>query len=65
MNERLRSFRVEIIVGQIGARTPSFREFKAFGALELFGAKDPIGIRRWIIDMENAHQTGFSLRGQM
>ena len=31
MDERLKAFRVEIVVGQLGAQTPSFREFKACG----------------------------------
>lgn len=33
---------------------PRFWEFKVCGALELFGAKDPIYSGRWIADMENA-----------
>ena len=54
MNERHKTFRAEIVVGQIGARAPSFREFKACVAPEFFGAKDPIASRQWITDMENA-----------
>ena len=41
MDERLRYFRVDIVAGQIGARTASLREYKACGALEFFRAKDP------------------------
>ena len=37
MDERLRKFRVEIATGQIGARAPSFGEFKAYGAPEFVG----------------------------
>ena len=40
--EILRSFRAEVAAGQVGARAPSFREFKACGALKFLGAKDPI-----------------------
>ena len=54
MEERLRLFRAEIAVGQIGARTPSFREFKACGAPKFFGVKDPIVSQRWIADIKNA-----------
>ena len=46
MEQRLGSFRVEMTMGQIGARTPSFRESKACGAPEFFGARDPIVSRR-------------------
>ena len=42
MDERLRTFRAEIVEGQIGARAPLFREFNACGALEFFGDKEPI-----------------------
>ena len=42
MEERLRSFTAELAAGQVGVRTPSFREFKAYGAPEFFTARDPI-----------------------
>ena len=41
MEEQLRSFRAEIVAGQVGAQTPSFREFKACRAPDFFGVKDP------------------------
>lgn len=31
-----------------------FWEFKAYGAPYFFGKKDPIAIKWWIVDMENA-----------
>ena len=54
MEERLRAFRADISAGQGGARTPSFREFKACGAPEFSGVRDPIVSRRWVADIENA-----------
>ena len=45
MEERIRSFYVEIVVGQIRTQTPSFWEFKACGAPKFFGIKDPIDSR--------------------
>ena len=59
MEEQLRSFRAEIVAGQIGTRTPSFREFKACGVSDFFGVKDPIASRCWIAGMENAQHTSF------
>ena len=59
MEEQLRSFRDEIVVAQIGTRTPSFREFNACRAPECFGAKDPIASHRWIANMENAQRLSF------
>ena len=63
LDERLGALRAEIALGQLGARTPSFREFKACGALEFFGAKDPIASHGWITDMENAQRTSFYPKG--
>ena len=57
MEERLRAFRADISAGQGGARTPSFREFKACGAPEFSGVRDPIVSRRWVADIENAQRT--------
>lgn len=54
LDERLGDFWAEIAAVQLGAWTLSFREFKACGAPEFFGVKDPIASRRWIADMENA-----------
>ena len=42
MEEKLRSFQAEIVAGQVGARTPSFWEFKTCGAPEFFGVTNPI-----------------------
>ena len=55
MDEMLRSFRVQIAAGQIGARAPLFREFKVCGAHESFRVRDSITSRCWVADMENAH----------
>ena len=41
LEERIRSFRAEMAAGQT-----SFSEFKACGASEFFGARDPIVSRR-------------------
>ena len=59
MEEPIRYFRTEIAAGQIGARAPSFMEFKACGAPEFFGVRDPITSRCWVADMENAQRTSF------
>ena len=59
MEERLMSFRAEIVAGQVGARTPSFQEFMACGALEFFGVSKPIVSRCWVADMKNAQCTRF------
>ena len=59
MKERTMDFWFEVTTGQAGAWTPLFREFKACGAPESFGAKDPIASRRWIAYMENAQQMSF------
>ena len=64
MDEWLRYFRAEIATRQIGARTSSSREFKAYGAPEFFRSKDLIASRHWISDMENAQQTTFCLEGE-
>ena len=37
MDDRLKTLQVEIDAGQIGARAPSFGEFKAYGAPEFVG----------------------------
>ena len=42
LDERVRAFRAEITACQLGVRTPLFWEFKAYGAPEFFGAKNPI-----------------------
>lgn len=64
MDERLRSFQTKIVAGQIGPRTPSFREFKVSEALEFFGIKDPIASWRWINGMKNAQRTIFGPEGE-
>ena len=42
IDKRVNTFRGEIVGGQIEARSPSFREFKAYGDPSFFGSKDPI-----------------------
>ena len=64
MDEWLRTFRDDIVARQIGARTPSFREFKDCGAPNFFRVNDSIASRRWITDMENAQQTSFCPEGE-
>ena len=59
MEERLRSFMVEIVIGQIRARAPSFRDFKAFGEPEFSGVQNPISSRHWVADLGNAKCTSF------
>ena len=56
LDESIGAFRAEIMVGQLGAQTPSFREFKACGAPEFFGANDLIDSHRWI---SNAQRKNF------
>ena len=60
---RLRAFQVDVTEGQLGVRNSSFREFKAYGALGFFGAKDRIASRQWIADLENAHRRSFCSEG--
>ena len=57
MKERLRLFRAVMVAAQVGARTPSFQEFKPCGASEFFGVRDTIVSRRWVEDIENAQRT--------
>ena len=57
MEERLRAFRDEIVVGQVGAQTPSFWEFKACGAPKFFKFRDPIVSRPWVADIDNSQHT--------
>ena len=42
MEERVRSFQVEIVAGRIGARAPSSKEFKACRAPEFLEVRDSI-----------------------
>lgn len=63
VDECLRAFLAEIVVGQIGALPPSFQKFKACGASELFGAKAPNASRCWIIYMEIAQRMSFFHKG--
>lgn len=64
MDELLKTSRSEVVGGQVWAQVHSFREFKACGAPEIFGDKDPIAIHPWIDDMENAHQMCFCPEGE-
>ena len=57
MEERLRVFRAKIVAGQVGARAPSFREFKACGAPKFFEVRDPIVSRCWVDDIEYTQHT--------
>ena len=56
MDERLSAFHSEIVV-LIGAHLLTFREFRACGAPDYFGEKDPIASRRWLADVSNAFRT--------
>ena len=42
MEERIRAFRVEIVVCQVGARTPLFLEFMACGRQSFLGSGTPL-----------------------
>ncbi|KAL7587966.1 hypothetical protein Lser_V15G39918 [Lactuca serriola] len=61
MEERLRAFKADISASQGEARTSSFREFKACGAPEFSGVRDPIVSKRWVADIENAQRTSSCL----
>ena len=58
----LGSFRYEM-VAMMGARTFTFCEFQACGALKFFGEKDPIASRHWLVDVVNAFRTNSCLDG--
>ena len=52
------TLRMEIL-DIVGARTLSFRKFRAYEAPVFFGEKDPILSRRWLADMVNAFRSSF------
>ena len=56
LDERLSSFRSETMAF-VGMRSLSFREFRACGASDYHGEKDPIGSRRWLVDVANVAPT--------
>ena len=53
LNERLGLIHIEM-VAMMGAHTLTFREFRACGASDYHGAKDPIASSRWLTDVANA-----------
>lgn len=59
LNEWLGAFHIEMAAGRFGVQSLTFREFKTYGALELFGKKDPIVSRQWIMDIESTQQTSY------
>ena len=56
MDERLSTFRTEM-AAMMGSRTLTFREFRACGAPDYHGARDPIASTRWLADVANAFRT--------
>ena len=53
LDERLGAFRTELMA-MLGAHTLTFREFRACGAPDYHGARDPIASGRWLADVANA-----------
>ena len=53
LDEKLGAFRTEMMT-MVGARTLTFREFRAFRAPNYHEAKDPIASNRWLADVLNA-----------
>lgn len=47
----------------VGARSLTFREFHACGAPKFFKLKDPITIRRWLVNRKNAFRSRFLPEG--
>lgn len=56
LDERLGAFRTKMMA-LLGARTLTFREFRAYGAPNYHGARDPIASSRWLADVANAFRT--------
>ena len=56
MDERLSTFRTEM-AAMMWSRTLTFREFRACGAPDYHGARDPIASTRWLADVANAFRT--------
>mgnify|MGYP001550121524 CR=1 FL=1 len=56
LGERLGAFRTELMA-MLGARTLTFREFRACGAPYYQGARDPIASGRWLADVTNAYHS--------
>ena len=63
MEDRLQIFWANLGASQSGARTLSFKDFSGCGAPDLFGVKDPIAARCWIVDIECAQMTSFCPEG--
>ena len=62
LDERLGAFRTEIM-DLMGACTMTFREFRACGAPDYHGAREPIASRRWLADIANAFRTSRCPKG--
>ena len=56
LDEKLGAFRTEI-AAMMGSCTFNFREFRACGAPDYHGARDPIASTRWLTDVANAFRT--------
>ena len=63
IDERLSAFRAEI-VALVGTRSLTFREFRACGASDYHGSRDPIASIRWLADVANTFYTSRFPRGQ-
>ena len=60
--ERLSSFRTEV-VAMTGLRTLTFRDFRACGALDYHGARDPVASTIWLAHVANTFRTSRCLEG--
>ena len=56
MEEKLGTFRAKV-AAMMGSHTLTFREFRACGAPDYHGARDPIASTRWLADVANAFRT--------
>ena len=56
MDERLSTFRAEV-AAMMGSRMLTFREFRACGAPDYHGAREPVASTRWLEDVANAFRT--------
>lgn len=63
MDEHLKDFWVELVVGQLWDHTLTFKDFHVCKDPEFFEKKDPVASMYWIVDIECAFQTNFSPEG--
>ena len=53
LDERLSLFRIEV-VAMMGSHTLTFKDFRACGAPDYHGAREPIASSKWFADVANA-----------